>query len=135
MVNVGFWNVRTMFQTGKVKEIANEFKKYELSILGINDCRWSGSGKMRLVTGKTVLYSGKDSEHVSGVALLLDELVSKKCLIEWKPVSDRILSARFDSKFAKSTVVLCYTPTNNAEETEKEKFYEQLQMTVSGMTS
>ena len=130
MVNVGFWKVRTMYQTGKAAQIAKEFRNYKLSILGISECRWSGSGKLRLVTGETVLYSGKESEHESGVAVMLDEF-SEKCLIEWKPVSDRILSARFESKFAKSTVIVCYAPTNNAEEVVKETFYEQLQVTVS----
>nr|KAG5687084.1 hypothetical protein BaRGS_017102 [Batillaria attramentaria] len=43
------------------------------------------------------------------------------------PVSPRILSARFNSKGRKVTILQCYAPTNMADEEEKENFYEQLQ--------
>ena len=129
MVNVGFWNVRTMFQTAKVAQVAKEFRNYRLGILGISECRWPGSGKMRLASGETVVYSGKETAHESGVAVMLDEFAAK-CMLEWKPVSERIMTVRLESKFARATVIVCYAPTNAAEEGTKEEFYEQLQATV-----
>ena len=48
MVDIGFWNVRTMFQASKVAQIAQEFRRYKLEILGISEARWSGNGKMVL---------------------------------------------------------------------------------------
>nr|KAG5711950.1 hypothetical protein BaRGS_026391 [Batillaria attramentaria] len=42
-------------------------------------------------------------------------------------MSPRILSARFNSKGRKVTILQCYAPTNMADEEEKENFYEQLQ--------
>nr|KAG5707728.1 hypothetical protein BaRGS_003303 [Batillaria attramentaria] len=42
-------------------------------------------------------------------------------------LSPRILSARFNSKGRKVTILQCYAPTNMADEEEKENFYEQLQ--------
>ena len=52
---------------------------------------------------------------------------SAKSLIEWEPVSRRIITARFNSKGRKVTIIQCYAPTNTAEEEMKEEFYTMLQ--------
>lgn len=50
-----------------------------------------------------------------------------QALLSWEPVSPRILTARFNSKGRKVTILQCYAPTNLADAEEKEDFYEQLQ--------
>ena len=47
--------------------------------------------------------------------------------MEWKPVNDRLMKVRFNSKFAKLTIIACYAPTEEAEEEEKDELYEQLE--------
>ena len=54
-------------------------------------------------------------------------VVVEKTLLEWKPVNDRLMKVRFNSKFAKLTTIACYAPTEEAEEEEKDEFYEQLE--------
>ena len=43
------------------------------------------------------------------------------------PVSDRIINARFTSRFIKPTVVQVYAPTNDADEESKDNLYHLLQ--------
>ena len=45
-------------------------------------------------------------------------------------MSDRVKSARFNSRYAKLTVIMLYAPTNEAEERVKDEFYEQLKREV-----
>ena len=61
-----------------------------------------------------------------GVGLLISKKVSKS-LLEWQPFGPRLLKERFNSKYTKLTVVTCYAPTEEAEDADKENFYEQLQ--------
>ena len=50
-----------------------------------------------------------------------------KSLIEWKPIWDRIIVARFLTKLRKLVVIQCYTPSYNRR---KNTFYETLDNTL-----
>ena len=50
-----------------------------------------------------------------------------KSLISWKPVGERIITARFNSNHIKTTVIQAYAPTNVDSDANKDEFYEQLQ--------
>ena len=51
-------------------------------------------------------------------------------MLEWNPISQRIVTARFETKFQNTTVIKVYAPTNEAQEIEKEDFYNALQYVV-----
>ena len=82
-----------------------------------------------LATGEQLVYFGHEDEqhvHVEGVAFMLSESAAKT-LIEWTPVSPRIITARFNFKGRKVTIINCYAPTNTAADNRKEEFYSSLQ--------
>ncbi|CAJ1081041.1 craniofacial development protein 2-like%2C partial [Xyrichtys novacula] len=90
--------------------------------------------KMKAKTriGETIIYSGhKDlgHDHTQGVALMMTPEATK-ALMAWEPVPSRLMSARFNSRGRKCTIIQCYTPTNVAEEQEKENFYSSLQSLI-----
>ena len=69
---IGFWNVRTMYETGKLAQVTSEMRRYNLHILGVSECRWTGTGRINSETRETVLYSGReDNHHFEGVALIV----------------------------------------------------------------
>ena len=53
-----------------------------------------------------------------------------RAMINWKPVDERIIKARFHSRFVKLTLLRVYVPTNDAEEEVKDEFFEKLQTMV-----
>ena len=129
-IHIGCWNVRTLYQTGKLAQTVEEMHKYQLKMLAVQETRWTGSGKRYLATGDTIIWSGRsDNNHLQGVALMLDKEASR-ALLEWNPVNERVLYVRLNSKFTKLSSTVVYAPTEDAEEESKEEFYDSLQATV-----
>ncbi|KAL9969739.1 hypothetical protein ACROYT_G021994 [Oculina patagonica] len=85
--------------------------------------------------GETILFSGRnDNLHRQGVALILKRGVEKS-LLEWKPINERLIRARFFGKQVKMTVIQCYAPTNDADPEQKDIFYETHQAEVENTPS
>ena len=132
-MRVGCWNVQTLYQTGKMPQLVKEFDNYNLDILGVSEVRWTGTGKRRLASGHTIVFSRRsDDQHSEGVALLLNRK-TEKALLEWKPFRSRLLKARFHSKYTKLSVLVCYAPTEDANAEVKDAFYDQLQTAVESV--
>jgi len=129
-IRVGSWNVRTMYQTGKLAQVVKEMDNYNLDILAVSESRWTGQGKKTLNTGHTIIYSGRnDNQHTEGVAIIMKKGLDNT-LLEWKPVGERLMKVRFNSKYTELTIVACYAPTEQADDEEKDIFYDQLQKLI-----
>ena len=124
---IGFWNVRTLFDNGKIAQVTSEMARHSLDILGISENRWTGAGRLRTATGERVLYSGRDNQHCEGVAIILKKGIEKS-LMEWKPVNSRLIKIRMRGKQINTTIIQCYAPTNESDDDIKDEFHGQLQV-------
>ena len=52
---------------------------------------------------------------------------AKMSMIQWTPISERRMVARFKSRYTKLSVIQCYAPINDAEDETKDTFYQQQQ--------
>ncbi|XP_068739638.1 craniofacial development protein 2-like [Montipora capricornis] len=113
---IGFWNVRTIYEQGRIAQVIAEMKRYKLAILGISESRWTRSGRKKATTGETVLYFGReDDSHHEGVAIIIRKEM-EKYLMEWKPVNSSIIEARLKDRQANLSIIQCYAPTNDSND-------------------
>ena len=131
VTKIGFWNIRTMNETGKLKQIVKEMERYQLDILGLSEIRWKEFGMFKTNSEHLLLYSGVSDEniHRDGVGLLMTK-ACHNCLIDWHPISERIMTARFKAKIRNISIIQCYAPTENSELRKKTEFYNSLKDTI-----
>lgn len=82
--------------------------------------------------GATILYSGREKTHTNGKALVIAK-EKVNTMLDWEPISDRMIGAHFNSKHCKLTIIQCYTPTNKANDEVKDERYEHLSQVISGV--
>lgn len=123
--NIGTWNVRTLYQCGKVTELTHELKRYRWDIIGLAEVRWTGFGEVTTDEGHKIWYSGDSTKHQHGVAFIVSK-EAVKTVISCTPISCRLISIRISAKPHNITAIQVYAPTTDHDDDEVEAFYDQL---------
>jgi hypothetical protein len=74
----------------------------------------------------------EDDDHVQGVGILLSRQM-RSSLLEWRAVSERLMTARLKYKHRNLTIVQAYEPTEEATMERKEAFYSELEGVLAGI--
>jgi len=111
------WNVRTVREDSQLHILAKELDNWKCDILGISE---------------THRRDREKGTSRSGVGMFLGKN-AQKALVEYNPVSDRILLVRFGLSFVGYLVVVqVYAPTSEASlQQEIDSFYNLLQSAVN----
>ena len=118
----GTWNVRSMNQ-GKLEVVKWDGKSEHWHFRN----QWTKKDWNGWIYSDNhyIYYCGQESLRRNGVAIMVNKRV-------WNAVlgcnlkNDRMISLRLQGKPFNITVIQVYAPTSNAEETEVERFYEDL---------
>ena len=121
---IGTWNVRSVNQ-GKLEVVKQEMARVNVDILGISELKQTRMGEFNL-NDHCIYYHGQESLRRNGVAIMVNKRV-RNAVLGCNLKNDRMISVRLQGKPFNITVIQVYAPTSNAEETEVEWFYEDLQ--------
>ena len=109
---------------GKLRVVKQEMARVNINIQVISELKWTGMGEFNS-DDHYIYYHGQESLRRNGVAIMVNK--SPKCSTWMQSQNDRMISVRFQGNPFNITVIQVYAPTNNTEEAEVERFYEDLQ--------
>jgi len=101
-----------------------------IALTGVTEARLLGSDCSK-GEGYTILHSG-GLHHVNGIALVISAPLTTG-LMNWSPISDRLLRARFAHRHGHISAIVACAATNGASDEGKDAFYDQLTSAVSGV--
>ena len=110
---------------GKLEVVKQEMTRVKVNILGISKLKWTGMGEFNS-DGHYIYYCGQESLRRNGVAIIVNKIV-QNAVLGCNLKNDQMISIHLQGKPFNITVIQVFAPTSNAEETEVEWFYEDLQ--------
>lgn len=135
-LQIGTFNANTLREEYRAAECEQRRSDAGIEILGIQEhrivlpdpdnieYRTIGSGYFVISSG----WRNESQASQGGVGLLIGRR-AKKALLDVKRISARVLRADFDGN-PRTTVLVAYSPTNCAEESDVEEFYRTLRNTL-----
>ena len=120
---MGTWNVP--MNQGKLEVVKQEMARVNVNILGISELRWTGMGEFNS-DDHFIYYCGQESLRRNGVAIMVNKRV-QNAVLGYNLQNDRMISVHFQGNPFNIIVIQVYAPTSNTEESEVERFYEDLQ--------
>ena len=132
-LRIGNLNVRTLAQSGLLESLKMDLKKYNLDVLGVQETRLEEQeidlGDQKLFLTDSWLLTANARQRGVGIA------VTKRLagyIIEQVAVSERMAYVKFAAqRRANLVVIVCYAPTNEADDLAKDNFWDQLSSLVS----
>ena len=108
MLKTATWNVRTLFQKGKLANAQQEMNRLGIDILGLSEIKWKGGGRINSES-RTIIYSGGDS-HSRGVGVILNKVVAAALIGYWA-ISERVVVVKIRGQPFSICIIQAYAPT------------------------
>ncbi|KAG8239031.1 hypothetical protein J437_LFUL017879 [Ladona fulva] len=115
-----------MLKPGRMKEVADEMQKYIIDLMGLQEIRWQGKGRIDKKE-YTLLYSGPEYRTGRFGTGFMISSKTRRTLLLLEPINERIFKIRIKGKFRSMTFIAGHAPTEGKTELEKEEFYEELE--------
>lgn len=124
-LKIGTWNVRTLYEAGRLKNLLVEMQRLDLQIMGVCETRWPDA--TTFYSGDYAIYTSgtRDESHRNGVAVILKKSLSDS-VRNFLPLSDRVMLLQLETKPINVNIIQVYAPTTDYDDNEVELFYQQI---------
>ena len=104
---------KTMLEATQLAQIIHDMDLLNIKILGLCETRWPGNGEITNRNGSVLLYSGKEEseKRMGGVSILLSRK-ARMSMLQWNPISDRIITVRMKTSLHQSGKLQLYSVTH-----------------------
>ena len=124
-LKIGTWNIRSMFEAGKIHNTIKEMSRLRIDVMGISEMRWPGNGECQ-IGDHIVYYAGnEDRNHRQGVGLIIKKEL-KPSIISCLPYSDRVILLKIRGNPFNINLIQVYAPTADKGEEIAEDLYAQI---------
>ena len=124
LLRIDTWNVRTLYQAGKLSNALKEMDNMKLDLLGISECKWTDNGII-VKDNNIMIYSG-GKEHRNGVGIIMSKEIARSLIGYWA-ISERVIVIKLQGKPFNLCIIQIYAPTQDHEDEEIELFYDEIQ--------
>lgn len=116
--------MRSIFQAGASRKLEEELLKYQIDVAALQEIRWKTIEVTELQ--HYILFNSGEEENRIGTGFIVKKSVSHN-VIEYEAISPRHCRLRLKGRFANISLISVHAPTEDAEEEEKEQFYEKME--------
>jgi len=127
-MNIGTWNVRSLFWSGALKVLHNELSELDFDIVALQET-WLGSGIQKFDNFTLFNWGSESKKHEFGCKFYVKEFL--KYVKDFKIVNERICYLSLKAKWLSCTLINVHAPTNEKTEEVKEEFYNLLEQNIN----
>lgn len=124
IIKIGTWNVRSTYEEGALKNIAEIMKKYSIHIMALQETNQKGK-IISKVGDYTFFNSGSSDSRRLGVGFMVNRKVMNS-VVDFEAISERYGRLRIQGKYRKISIINGHAPTEDKDLAEKYDFYEKI---------
>ncbi|XP_073824763.1 FERM domain containing isoform X3 [Musca autumnalis] len=121
-LNIGTWNIRSLYEAGKLNNTIAEMDRLNVDILGVCETWWPNTGDFVSQNAKIYFSGNSKRNHRNGVGIIVKEHIAKS-VIGFIPKSDRTMIIKISAKPVNINIIQVYAPTADKSNDEIEAFY------------
>lgn len=125
-MRIGTWNVQSQtYRPGGLRKLTAQLKDSRIDIAAIQESAYNKDAQNTRYNGYTIYHSSNRREHVLGTAFLVANRL-QHLVLNFLPVDERMCVLRLKGRFKNYSIINVHAPHNEADDADKDAYYEKL---------